>query len=150
MGLFERIRGGGPTQVGLLVDGPNVLRDEFNVDLADVRTRADAYGRLATATLYLDEHAPPNLIKAGEAHGFEVVTTSGDVDVKLGVDGAALVCTDTIDTLVLASRDTDFKPLLELAASRGVHTVALAPGEHGRSDALRRTAQDAVSLDGDR
>jgi uncharacterized protein (TIGR00288 family) len=72
--------------------------------------------------------------------------TSGDVDVKLAVDAAELVC-EGVDTLAIASRDTDFKPVLELAARRGAHTLAIAPGEHGRSDALRNAAHEAVVLE---
>ncbi|WP_225334765.1 NYN domain-containing protein [Halomicrobium urmianum] len=134
-------------RVGLFVDGPNVLRSEFDVDLDDVRAVAGEHGRLAIARLYLDEHATPSLIQAGEARGFEVVTTSGDVDVRLAVDATAAAIDDRIDVLAVASRDTDFKPALESAAERGVRTLAIAPGEHGRSDALRNAAQDAVTLE---
>jgi uncharacterized protein (TIGR00288 family) len=136
----------GGDRVALFVDGPNVLRDEFDVDLDDVREAAAAEGDLAVARLYLDEHAPAGLVQAAEARGFEVRVTSGDVDVKLAVDAAALV-TDGVDVLAVASRDTDFKPLLELAARRGARTLAIAPGEHGRSDALRNAANAAVTLD---
>ncbi|WP_254271794.1 NYN domain-containing protein [Haloarcula marina] len=136
-------------RVGLFVDGPNILREEFDVDLDDVRTIAESYGALATTRLYLDENASPGLIQAGEARGFEVVTTSGDVDVKLAVDLTEAAVAGRIDVVVVASRDTDFKPALEIAAREGVRTVALAPGEHGRSDALQNAAQDALSLDAD-
>ena len=132
----------------LFVDGPNVLRDEFDVDLDDVRDAADDAGRLVVTRLYLDEHAPSGLIQAAEARGYEVTITSGDVDVKLAVDATALLVEDPPDVFVIASRDTDFKPVVELANRRGVRTLAIAPGEHGRSDALRNAAQDAVVLDG--
>jgi len=145
MGLLDRVRGGG-SGVGLFVDGPNVLRSEFDVDLDDLRAIADEYGRVGVANLYLDEHATPGLIQAGEAHGFAVVTTSGDVDVKLAVDATRAVAEETIGTLVIASRDTDFKPALEVAAERGCRTVVVAPGEHGRSDALRSVAHEAHTL----
>jgi uncharacterized protein (TIGR00288 family) len=140
-------RGHGETRVGLYVDGPNLLRDEFDVDLDDVRAAGGEYGLLASARLYLDERAPAELIRAAEARGFAVVTTSGDVDVKLAVDAAAAAAEDDIDILAVASRDTDFKPVLEAAAERGLGTVAIAPGEHGRSDALRNAAQDAIVLE---
>ena len=151
MELLGRLRGTDHerTRVGLFVDGPNVLRSEFDVDLDDVRLLAESYGPLATTRLYLDENASPGLIQAGEARGFEVVTTSGDVDVRLAVDATAAAVDDRIDVLVIASRDTDFKPALEVAAREGVRTVAVAPGEHGRSDALQNAAQDALSLEGD-
>ena len=135
--LNLRVRPNRVERVGLLVDGPNVLREEFDVDLDDVRA----------AGLYLDEHATPGLIQAAEARGFEVVITSGDVDVKLAIDATELVYTDAIDVLAVVSRDTDFKPVLEKAAKRGVRTLAVAPGSYGRSDALRNAAQDAITLD---
>ena len=133
--------------VALFVDGPNVLREEFDVDLDDVRETAGAAGALAVTRLYLDEHATPELIQAAEARGYDVRVTSGDVDVKLAVDATELVLSDAVDVLAVASRDTDFKPVLEKAERLGVRTLAIAPGEHGRSDALRNAATDAVVLD---
>lgn len=145
-GLFDGLFGSA-ARVGLFVDGPNVLRSEFDVDLEDVRETASEEGPLAITRLYLDEHASPGLIQAAEAHGFEVVTTSGDVDVKLAVDATNAVASAKLDVLVIASRDTDFKPVIEAAARNGIRTLAIAPGEHGRSDALRKAAHDAVTLD---
>ncbi|PSP94736.1 NYN domain-containing protein [Halobacteriales archaeon QS_4_62_28] len=137
----------GEPRVGLFVDGPNVLRSEFDVDLDDVRKEVDKWGRLVMTRLYLDEHATPGLIQAAEARGFEVVITSGDVDVKLAVDATAASVDGEIDLLAIVSRDTDFKPTIESAGERGVETLAIAPGEHGRSDALRNAAQNATTLD---
>ena len=135
--------------VALFVDGPNVLREEFDVDLDDVREAAAAEGQLVTTRLYLDEHATPGLIQAAEARGFEVVVTSGDVDVKLAVDAARFAAEGRMETLAIASRDTDFKPVLEVANGYGIRTLAVAPGAFGRSDALRNAASDSVTLDGD-
>ncbi|MFW6003577.1 MAG: NYN domain-containing protein [Halanaeroarchaeum sp.] len=133
--------------VALFVDGPNVLRDEFDVDLDDVRDAADDVGRLVATRLYLDAHAPSGLIQAAEARGYEVTITSGDVDVKLAVDATELLVDDPPGVFAIATRDADFKPVVELANRRGVRTLALAPGEHGRSDALGNAAQDALTLD---
>jgi uncharacterized protein (TIGR00288 family) len=147
MGLFGTLVGDdGEPAVGLFVDGPNVFREEFDVDLDELRAVAAEEGAVASARLYLDEHATPALIQAGEARGFAVVTTSGDVDVRLAVDATAAAIDGGIDVLVVVSRDTDFKPVLERAAREGVRTVAVAPGTHGRSDALRNTAQRALTL----
>lgn len=145
-GLLGRLSGRGERRVGLFVDGPNVLRSEFDIDLDDVRAAVADRGRLTVARLYLDEHATPGLIQAAEAHGFEVITTSGDVDVKLGVDATATAVQGEIDLLAIASRDMDFKPVLEVAARHGVATFAIAPGTYGRSDALRSVAHEAVTL----
>jgi len=138
---------GGETTVALFADGPNVLRDEFDVDLDDVREVAEDFGQLATTRLYLDEHATPGLIQAVEARGFEVVTTSGDVDVKLAVDAVEAAVAGRVDTVVVVSRDTDFKPTVEVANRYGLRTVALAPGTHGSSDALANAAHAALTLD---
>ncbi|MDY6818881.1 MAG: NYN domain-containing protein [Halobacteriales archaeon] len=158
--VIERVRGTiSPSQaqsvavpapaagVALLVDGPNVLRSEFGVDLDDVRDAGTKLGRLAVARLYVDEDATPGLIQAAEARGFEVVITSGDVDVKLAADATALICETGIETLAIVSRDTDFKPVIEIAGRRGIQTVAIAPGKHGRSDALANAADEAIVLE---
>ncbi len=149
-GLLRRVVGGGAgsdePRVGLFVDGPNVLRSEFDVDLDDVSAAARSRGRPTLVRLYVDEHATPGLIQAAEAHGFEVFTTSGDVDVKLAVDATAAVVAGDIDVLAVASRDMDFKPVMETAARHGVRTLAIAPGTYGRSDALRAVAHEAVTL----
>ncbi|MFC4438246.1 MULTISPECIES: NYN domain-containing protein [Natrialbaceae] len=149
--MFDRLRGqfgdeNDASTVGLFVDGPNVFRDEFDVDLNDLRTAAEDLGRVGVLRLYLDEHATPGLIQAAEARGFEVIVTSGDVDVKLAVDATALVGDGSINRLAIASRDTDFKPVLEHAGRAGVETVAIAPGTHGRSDALRNAADRTLTL----
>jgi uncharacterized protein (TIGR00288 family) len=147
MGLLGGLFGDETERVGLFVDGPNVLRAEFDVDLDHLRAIAAEEGAPAITRLYLDEHATPELIQAAEARGFDVVTTSGDVDVRLAVDATAAAAKGTIDVVVVASRDADFKPVVERAAEEGLRTVAIAPGEYGRSDALRNAAQHAVTMD---
>lgn len=150
MGRLSRLLGGATARrVGLFVDGPNTFREEFDVAFEQLRAVAaeEGDGTVAPARVYLDEHATPGLIQAAEAHGFAVVTTSGDVDVRLAVDATAGAVREQFDALVVVSRDIDFKPALERAAEAGVETVAVAPGTHGRSDALRNTAGRAVTLE---
>lgn len=146
MGLRRRLFGDG-SRVGLYVDGPNVLRDEFDVDLDELRDLARREGDLAVTRVYLNEQAPAELVRAAEARGFEVVTTSSDVDVRLAVDATTAAIDGAIDVLVVVSRDSDFKPVLERAARRGVETVAIAPGAHGRSDALRNAAHRSYTVE---
>ena len=146
MGLLDRLRGR-TTRVGVFIDGPNVFRSEFDVDLDDLRAIAREEGTVAVARVYVDENASPGLIQAAEARGFEVVTTSGDVDVRLAVDAVESSTAGQFDTLVVVSRDTDFKPVLEVAAKRSLRTVAVAPGLHGRSDALRNAAHHEITLE---
>ena len=145
MGLLDGLRSDS-ARVGIFVDGPNVFRAEFDVDLDELRAIASEEGAVAVARVYVDENASPGLIQAAEARGFEVVTTSGDVDVRLAVDAVEAATAGQVDTLVVVSRDTDFKPVVETAAKRGLRTVAVAPGTHGRSDALRNAANDEITL----
>jgi len=147
MRWLSQTRGTDATRVGLFVDGPNVFREEFDIDLDELRAIAGERGQPTVTRLYIDEHATPNLVRAAEERGFEVITTSGDVDVRLAVDATAATVDNRIDVLVLVSRDADFKPALERAAARGVQTIAVAPGEYGRSDALRNAAHEAHTLE---
>ena len=146
MGLLSRLFGRDP-HVAVLVDGPNVLREEFSIDLASVRDAIQAGSGSKLLRLYVDEHASPGLIRAAEANGFEVIVTSGDVDVRLAVDAARLAERGTIDVLAIASRDADFKPAFEAAADAGIRTVAISPGDHGNSAALRNAADEAIMLE---
>jgi uncharacterized protein (TIGR00288 family) len=146
MGVLERLFGR-QTRVGIFVDGPNVFRSEFDVDLDELRAVARDEGVVAVARVYVDANAGRGLIQAAEARGFEVVTTSGDVDVKLAVEAVEAIVADRIDTVIVVSRDTDFKPVLEVAGERGLRTVAVAPGTHGRSDALRNAAHHEITLE---
>ena len=145
MGLLDRL-GGDSRTVALLVDGPNVFRSEFDVDLDELRAIAGERGRVAVARCYLDTNASAGLIQAAEARGFEVVVTSGDVDVRLAIDATELACDGDVDVLAIASRDADFKPVVEAAHRRGLRTVAIAPGEYGRSSALANAVDEAVVL----
>lgn len=144
MGLLDRF---GSDRVALLVDGPNCFREEFDVDLAELSRAGKRFGGLAVARIYFDEHASSGLLQAAEAHGFETVVTSGDVDVRLAVDATELAVAGTIDVLAVASRDMDFKPALEVARRHGIRTVAIAPGEHGRSGGLAAAADEAFTLE---
>lgn len=143
--LYSRFSGG--SRIGVFIDGPNVLRSEFDVDLDDVRLATQEHGRPVVSRLYVDEHATPELIQAAEARGFEIVVTSGDVDVKLAVDAASAAVRGEFDTLAIVSRDMDFKPVLETAARQGVETLAVAPGKYGRSDGLQNAAHTAITLE---
>ncbi|ERG98363.1 MAG: hypothetical protein J07HQX50_02401 [Haloquadratum sp. J07HQX50] len=133
-------------RVALFVDGPNVLREEFDVDLDDVRQTAEETGQLVLTNLYLDEHATPGLIQAAEARGFAITVTSGDVDVRLAVDLTAFAVEKRADIIIIASRDTDFKPAIETANQYGIQTIAVSPSAFGRSDALRNAASRSQTL----
>ena len=132
--------------VGLLIDGPNCFREEFDCDLDELREVALQYGGLVVARCYLDSYAPPGLIQAAESRGFETVITSGDVDVRLAVDAVEIAVNGTTEILAIASRDMDFKPAIELASRYGLKTVVIAPSEHGKSEGLAKSAHETIVL----
>ncbi len=132
--------------VGLFVDGPNVLREEFDVDFDDLRAVISDRGRVSCLRVYLDADAPSNLVRAAEAHGFETIVTSGDVDVRLAVEATEFAATRSTGLLAIASRDIDFKPVFELAGRHGISTLAITPGDHGRSAGFVAAADEVISL----
>jgi uncharacterized protein (TIGR00288 family) len=142
--MFDLLGGilgdGGSSRVALLVDGPNLLRDEFDVDLEDVRANSEP----DVARVYLDHHAPSALVEAVETNGMEPVVTSGDVDVRLAVDATAYAL-EGFD-IVVATRDADFKPALERANAEGAHTTVVGVSDCF-SAALESVADETVMLD---
>jgi len=126
--------------VALLVDGPNLLRDEFDIDFEDVREVAEP----DVARVYLDHRAPSSLVEAVETNGMEAVITSGDVDVRLAVDATAYAV-EGFD-IVIATRDSDFKPALARANAEGAHTTVIGLSQ-SFSSALESVADEVVFLD---
>ena len=139
LGFLDGFFGDG-NRVALLVDGPNLLRDEFDVNLEDVRRVAEP----DVARVYLDNRASSGLIEAVETNGMEPVVTSGDVDVRLAVDATAYAL-EGFD-IVLATRDADFKPALERANAEGTRTTVIGVSECF-SAALESVADEVVMLD---
>ncbi|MFP4188869.1 MAG: NYN domain-containing protein [Halobacteria archaeon] len=139
MRILDRLRGD-DDRVALLVDGPNLIRDEFDVDFEDLRALAEP----DVARVYLDHRAPASLIEAVETNGMEAVVTSGDVDVRLAVDATAYAL-EGFD-IVIATRDADFKPALARANEEGAQTTVVGVSE-SFSAALESVADEVVFLD---
>ncbi|MEA1984834.1 MAG: TIGR00288 family NYN domain-containing protein [Euryarchaeota archaeon] len=133
--------------IGLLVDGPNVLRKEFNVNLEEVRDVLKEYGNVKVGRVFLNQYASDKLVEAVENNGFEPIICSSDVDVRLAVEGMELVYNPAIDTIALVTRDADFKPLLNKANEHGKETIIFGV-EPGFSIALRNSSDYVVILNG--
>ncbi|WP_462273381.1 TIGR00288 family NYN domain-containing protein [Methanohalophilus sp.] len=135
----------GRRSIGLLVDGPNVLRKEFDVNLEEIRDVLKEYGNIKIGRVFLNQYASNKLVEAVENNGFEPVICSSDVDVRLSVEGMELVHNPNIDTLALVTRDADFKPLLNKANEHGKETIIFGV-EPGFSTALRNSSDYVVIL----
>ncbi|MFC2175065.1 TIGR00288 family NYN domain-containing protein [archaeon] len=131
--------------IGVLVDGPNILRKEFNVNLFDMKTKLEPYGQVKVGKVFLDQYAPDKLIEAVTNQGFEPVITSTDVDVTMAVEAIELVYNSSIDILALMTRDADFQPVLQKAKLRGKETIVLGV-EPGFSTALKNTADRVIMI----
>jgi len=147
--LFRRKREG-RKNVALFVDGPNIIRREFNIDLDELRKIAEKYGRVVTGRVFLNQHAPDKLIEAVANQGFEPkVVLAGeaeaDVDVSVAVDIVRASYDDKIDIIALVSRDADYLPAIQLAKEKG-KTIVIIAINPGFSRALQNVADHVEIL----
>lgn len=133
--------------VALLVDGPNIIRKDFSVDLAQIRKEVKKYGNIRISKIYLDQYASDKLIEAMINQGFDTEITSGDVDVTMAIEAMEYVLNDDIDLIALMTRDTDFRPVLVKAKEKGKKTMIIGT-ELGFSAALRNTADRILIFNG--
>lgn len=142
----------GRPKVALFVDGPNMIRREFSLDLRELRHRVEKYGRIIVAKVFLNQFASEKLIEAVANEGFEVIVALGDpeqktdVDVPVAVHAMESIYNPDIQVIALASRDADFLPLIQKAKERGKLTV-LVSAAHGLATSLKN-ASDHVEMMG--
>ncbi|AEA47371.1 TIGR00288 family NYN domain-containing protein [Archaeoglobus veneficus] len=132
-------------KVGVLVDGPNMLRKEFNINLQEIREILSEYGDIKAAKVFLNQYASEKLVEAIENQGFEPIVTSGDVDVRMAVEAMEMIYNDAIDAIALVTRDADFKSVLKKAMEMGKETIIIG-AEPGFSAALKNSADIAIVL----
>lgn len=142
--FFRKKKGREKKNVALLVDGPNIIRREFSIDLDQLRRITQKYGRLVTGKIFLNQHASDKLIEAVANQGFEPkVVLAGeaesDVDVSVAVDIVKFSFDEKIDIIALASRDADYLPAIQLAKEKG-KIVLLIGARPGFSKALQHAA----------
>jgi len=135
-------------KVGVLVDGPNMLRKEFNINLKEIREILSEYGDIKIAKVFLNQYATEKLVEAIENQGFEPIVTSGDVDVRMAVEAMEMIYNDSIDAIALVTRDADFKAVLTKAMEMGKETIIIG-AEPGFSTALKNSADIAIVLNED-
>lgn len=129
--------------VAFLVDGPNVIRKEFNIDLDAVKKKVAKYGRVKVCKIFLDQYASDKLIEAMTNQGYEPIITTGDVDVTMAVEAIEQVFNPHIQVIALMTRDIDFRPVLVKAKELGKETIVVG-AEPGFSVALKNTADVVI------
>jgi len=132
--------------IALLVDGPNVIRKDVNIDLEGVRRKLSKYGKVKVCKIYLDQYASDKLIEAMTNQGYEPVITTGDVDVTMAVDAMQQIFNPAIQAIALMTRDIDFRPVLVKAKELGKETIVVG-AQPGFSAALRNTADIVIMAD---
>jgi len=140
-----------PENIALFIDGPNMLRKEFSIDLRELKKRVSRYGRLVLAKVFINQFAPEKLIEAIINEGFEpkVVLAAKedegkDVDVALAVEAMEAILTKDIQIIALATRDADFLPLIQKAKEYGKKVIVFG-AEPGLSSSLKNSA-DIVEI----
>ena len=146
--MFKRKKPHG-ANVALFVDGPNIIRKEFGIDLDDLRKLAQKHGRIMIGKIFLNQFASEKLVEAISNQGFEPQVimageSSGDVDVAVAVGATAAAFNDRIETVIIASRDADYLSAVQLIKERGKKVVIIGT-EPGFSKALQNAA-DTVEI----
>jgi len=147
--FFRKKKGNERKNLALFVDGPNIIRKEFNIDLDELRDIVERYGRIVIGKVFLNQHASDKLIEAIANQGFEPqVVLAGevesDVDVSVAVGMVQASFKDNIDVIALASRDADYLPAIQLAKEKGKKVLVIGT-KAGFSKALQHAA-DYVEL----
>jgi uncharacterized protein (TIGR00288 family) len=143
----------GEPNVAVYVDGPNVVRKEFDLDLDELREKVGEFGNIKVGKVFLNQYASDKLIEAIVSQGFEAALGLGgekakesDVDVYMAVNAMESVFSDDIDVVVLVTRDTDFLPVIQKAKEHGKETVIMGM-DPGFSTALKNAADQVVTLE---
>jgi len=143
----------GEPNVAVYVDGPNVVRKEFDLDLDELRNKVEEFGNIKVGKVFLNQYASDKLIEAIVSQGFEAALGLGgekakesDVDVYMAVNAMESVFNDDIDVVVLVTRDTYFLPVIQKAKEYGKETVIIGM-DPGFSTALKNAADQVVTLE---
>jgi len=116
--------------VAIFVDGPNMLRKEFMIDLRELRRRLEKYGRIVSAKVFINQFAPEKLIEAiiNEGFGCEMILAEekdGDVDVAMAASAIETALTKDIDFIAIVTRDADFLPVVQKSKEYGKRVVVV-------------------------
>lgn len=139
--------------LALYVDGPNLLRSEFNIDLDKMRKKVMKYGRIMIAKVFLNQFASEKLIEAVASQGFEPIIEVGgekneqksDIDATMGATIMEGVFNPNVDVIAIATRDSDFMPVVLKAKEHGKKVVVIGINP-GFSIALKNVADFVEDL----
>ena len=150
--MFRFFKSFSKPRIALLIDGPNLLRKEFSIDLNKFRSKTTEHGRIAIARVFLNQFAPVKLVEAVTNQGFEPVIGMGgtkedqtDVDVYMSVAAMDAAYNKNIDVIVLGTRDADFLPVVQRVKEMGKKVIVMGQNP-GFSKGLQRAADVVIDL----
>ena len=133
--------------IGLIIDGPNILRKEFGIKLENIKEALEKIGKIRVAKVVLNQYAPRGLIEAVVNQGFEPIIVAGDTDVRIAIEAMELIYNSDIEIIALATRDADSLPIINEAKRKGKETVVIGV-EPGFSVALQNAADYVIKMEG--
>lgn len=131
--------------IGLLVDGPNMLRKEFNLDLESIRKMMAEHGKMRVGKVLLNQYASDKLIEAIVNQGFTPIVVAGDTDVHLAMEAMELIYNPNIDIIALMTRNADFLPLINKTKENGKETIVIG-AQPGFSVALQNSTDSSITI----
>ncbi len=131
--------------LAVFVDGPNILRREFSVDLLEIKKMLKEFGSMKIAKVFLNQFASQKLVEAVVNQGFEPVVTVGDVDVAMIAEAVEAVYNPAINSIAFVTRDSDFLPAVIKAKRAGKETIVML-SEEASAAALKNTADHVLIL----
>ena len=132
-------------RLAVFVDGPNMLRKEFSIDLQDIKKALLPIGTIKLGRVFLNQFASNKLVEACVNQGFETIVSVGDVDVAMAVDATEASFSQFVDTIVWVTRDSDFLPSVVKAKKLGKETIVVLVDEASAA-ALKNTADIVIVL----
>jgi len=132
--------------IGLIIDGPNILRKEFGIKLEDIVEALQRIGKIRVAKVVLNQYAPQGLIEAVVNQGLEPVIVAGDTDVRIAIEAMELIYNSDVEIIALATRDADFLPIIQEAKRRGKETIVIGT-DPGFSVALQNAADYVIKME---
>ena len=148
LSYIKRFLRHGKKEVGIVIDGPNILRkvNGKRVALKDIIKKAEKIGRVSRSVAVLSPDAPASLIKALTNSGFETIIPPGDVHVAMATEVMKMLKQQDIDVIIIGSRDTRCLPILQKIKSEGAICVIMG-FEPGFAIALKNAADEVIYLD---
>lgn len=133
-------------RIVLFVDGPNMLRKEFMIDLRELKKSVLKYGSVVIAKVFVNQFAPEKLIEAIINEGFESVmilaeveAEKNDIDVAMAVAAVEAAITKDVEYVALATRDADYLPVIHMVKAYGKKVIVIG-AEPGMSSGLMNAA----------